>query len=88
VFLLLITAAGVIYGWLRLTMDSLWPPAILHGAFNAFLDVFARLTVFASPVAVYLVGESGLLTLLGTVAVAFWFLRRGQVLARQALPAD
>ncbi|HSK88348.1 MAG TPA: CPBP family glutamic-type intramembrane protease, partial [Anaerolineales bacterium] len=74
-FLLLFTAAGAIYGGLRLTTDSLWPPTILHGAFNAFLDVFARLTVFSSPPAVYFVGESGLLTMLATTAVAFWFLR-------------
>ncbi|HSL46891.1 MAG TPA: CPBP family intramembrane glutamic endopeptidase [Anaerolineales bacterium] len=76
IFLLLFTAAGAIYGGLRLATDSIWSPTILHGAFNAFLDVFARLTVFSSPLAVYLVGESGLLTMLATAAVAFWFLRR------------
>lgn len=85
VFLLLITAAGAIYGWLRLTTDSLWPPAILHGAFNAFLDVFARLIVFSSLIAIYLVGESGVLTMMATVAVAFWFLRRRSM---DTIPAD
>jgi len=76
IFLLLLTAAGVIYGVLRLETDSIWPGTILHGAFNAFWDVFAGLTVLSSPIAVYLVGESGLLTLLATAAVAFWFLQR------------
>lgn len=90
-FLLLITAAGAVYGWLRITTNSLWPPAILHGAFNAFLDMFARLTVFASSLAIYLVGESGVLTLMATTAVAFWFLRRRStdtVTADQTMAAD
>ncbi|HSL29746.1 MAG TPA: CPBP family intramembrane glutamic endopeptidase [Anaerolineales bacterium] len=76
IFLLLFTAAGAIYGWLRLGTNSIWPPSILHGAFNAFLDIFTRLTLFTSPLAVYFVGESGVLTFLATAAVAFWFLRR------------
>jgi membrane protease YdiL (CAAX protease family) len=76
IFLLELTAAGIIIGLLRLQTDSIWPGTILHGAFNGFWNVFAELTVLSSPIAVYLVGESGLFTLLGTVVVAFWFLRR------------
>lgn len=78
VFLLLLTAAGTIYGALRLATDSLWPPTILHGSFNAYLNVFTTLTVMSSPLAIYLVGESGVLTLLMTVVVALWFLQRWQ----------
>ena len=91
IFLLLFTAAGAIYGGLRLRTDSIWPPSILHGAFNAFLDIFARLTLFTSPFAVYLVGESGVLTLLATAAVAFWSLRRRStdtITAGQPMAAD
>jgi membrane protease YdiL (CAAX protease family) len=76
IFLLGVTSSGFIIGLLRLETDSIWPGTILHGASNAFWNVFAELTVLSSPVAVYLVGETGLFTLLGTVAVAFWFLRR------------
>ncbi|HRQ42549.1 MAG TPA: type II CAAX endopeptidase family protein [Chloroflexota bacterium] len=78
IFLLLLTAAGVIYGVLRLETESIWPSTILHGAFNAFLGVFTTLTVQSSPVAIYLVGESGVLTLLSTAVVALWLLQRRQ----------
>lgn len=75
-FLLLLTASGVITGALRLETDSIWPGTILHGAFNSFLGVCTALTVLSSPLANYLVGETGVLTLLATAAAAFWFLRR------------
>jgi len=74
-FLMLLTAAGVMYGMLRLTTNSLWPSVILHAAFSAFLDVFATSTVARSPLTIYLVGESGVLTLVVTAGVAFWFLQ-------------
>lgn len=86
IFLLLLTAAGVIYGVLRLETDSIWPGTILHGAFNSFLGIFTSLTVLSSPVAIYLVGESGLLTLLATAGVALWMLRRRET-AVQRTPA-
>ncbi len=85
IFLLVLTAAGVIIGLLRLETDSIWPGTILHGAFNAFWDVFAALTVLSSPLAVYLVGESGLLTLLATASVAFWFSRRWKTPVEQVM---
>ena len=78
-FLLTLTAAGVVYGYLRLASDSLWPPIIFHGAFNAIWDVFAAVTIATSPVAVqYLSGEAGLLTFLGTVGVAAYLIYRLQ----------
>jgi membrane protease YdiL (CAAX protease family) len=75
-FLLLLTAAGVMSGVLRLTTDSLWPSVILHATFNAFLGVFATLTVARSPLTIYIIGESGVLTLAAAASVAFWFLHR------------
>jgi len=78
VFLLLLTAAGTIYGALRLATDCLWPPTILHGSFNAYLNVFTTLTVMSSPLAIYLVGESGMLRLLATAVLALWFIQRWQ----------
>lgn len=91
IFLLVLMAAGVIIGLLRLQTDSIWPGTILHGAFNSFWNVFSELTLLSSPIAVYLVGESGLFTLLGTVAVAFLFYQRrtpDTVTADQPLAAD
>ena len=79
VFLLLLTAGGTIYGALRLATDSLWPSTILHASFNAYLDVFTALTVMSSPLAIYLVGEGGVLTLLVTAVVALWFIQRWQM---------
>jgi membrane protease YdiL (CAAX protease family) len=84
IFLLVVTAAGVINGLLRLETGSIWPGTILHGASNAFWDEFATLTMLSSPLAVYLVGETGLLTLLATAAVAFWMLQRRKT--AQSLP--
>ncbi len=75
-FLLLLTAAGVIYGTLRLATGSLWPATILHAAFNLFLGLFTSFTVMGSPLAIYLVGESGVLTLAATAVAAFWMVRR------------
>lgn len=74
-FLMLMTAAGVMYGVLRLTTDSLWPSVILHAAFNAFLGVFATLTAARSPLTIYIIGESGILMLAVTAGVAFWLLQ-------------
>jgi membrane protease YdiL (CAAX protease family) len=76
-FLLTLTAAGVIYGYFRLVSNSVWPPTIFHGAFNAFWDLFATVTIAVSPVATqYLSGEAGLLTFLGTAAAATYFIYR------------
>lgn len=88
-FLLTLTAAGVVYGYLRITTDSVWPAAVLHGAWNAFWGVFAAFTVAASPLATeYLAGESGLLTFMGVAVVAGWLLlhlrQRAPVLAAPA----
>jgi membrane protease YdiL (CAAX protease family) len=78
-FLLTLTAAGAVYGYLRLASDSLWPATLFHGAFNAFWDVFASITIADSPIATqYLSGEAGLLTLIGTAVAATYFIYRLQ----------
>lgn len=88
-FLLTLTAAGVVYGYLRLVSDSVWPAAVLHRAWNVYWDVFAMFTIGSSPLATeYLAGESGLLTFVGVAAVAGWLLLRlGQRTRRLAVPA-
>ncbi len=76
-FMLSITAAGIFYGYLRLTSNSVWPVAIAHRAVNTFWDQFSTLTVAVSPLAMeYLAGESGLFTLTGIVLIAAWLLYR------------
>ena len=76
-FLLTLTAAGVIYGYMQLASSSVWTPTVFHGAFNAFWDLFSSITIVVSPVAFqYLSGEAGLLTFLGTAAAAAYLIYR------------
>lgn len=86
-FLLTLTAAGGVYGYLRLASDSIWPSTIFHGIFNAVWDLFAAVTIAVSPVAVqYLSGEAGLLTFLGTAVAAAYFIYRLQHRPETSLP--
>lgn len=81
-FLLTLTAAGALYGYFRLASNSLWPAIIFHGAFNAFWDVFASITIAVSLVATqYLSGEAGLLTFLGAAVAAAYFIYRSEKLS-------
>jgi uncharacterized protein len=74
-FVLTLTAGGVFYGYLRLRSSSVWPATLAHGGINWLLNVFAYLTVTASPVALaYLTGEMGLLTLVASALAAGWLL--------------
>jgi membrane protease YdiL (CAAX protease family) len=85
-FLLTLSAAGVCYGYLRLTTGSAWPAAILHGTFNSVWSLLSKLTIGASPVLLeYVAGESGIVTLLGVIVFATYLMRR---LERQAQPAQ
>ena len=85
-FLLPLSAAGVCYGYLRLTTGSAWPAAILHGTFNSMWSLLSKLTIGASPVLLeYVAGESGIVTLLGVIVLAAYLLWR---LERRVQPAQ
>lgn len=76
-FLLTLTLAGVVFGYLRLTTNSTWPPTLMHLAWNNYWEILNSLTVAVSPVALeYLAGESGLLTIIALAVVAGWLLPR------------
>lgn len=76
-FLLSLTMAGAIYGYLRLTTASVWPSAIAHTTLNTAWNLLSTLTVASSPLAAeYLAGESGLLPLVGYTLMAGWCLYR------------
>ena len=79
-FLLTLTAAGVFYGYLRLTSNSVWPAALAHGAFNMYWTTFAAMTVAVSSVDVleYWAGESGVITLIQVTLAAAWLIYRLQ----------
>ena len=84
-----IVAASFLFGYLRIYTGSIWPASIAHSVHNAAWGVLGALTVTSSPVLVnlYLVGDYGILILIGTVIVAIWlgyYLRRGMDEAQEA----
>jgi membrane protease YdiL (CAAX protease family) len=74
-FLLTLTVGGILYGYLRLTTNSIWPVALFHGAWNTLSGILRTVSVASTPlVTEYLGGESGLLTLLSAIIVSAWLL--------------
>jgi CAAX protease family protein len=79
-FLTALTVGGMLYGYLRLRTDSVWPASLAHSAHNYFWALFSSLTVAASPLASeYLAGESGILPILGYGVVAALLLSQKSV---------
>ena len=85
-----IVAASFFYGYLRIYTGSTWPASIAHSVHNAAWDILGAFTLItASPVLVnvYLVGDFGLLILIGAVIGAIWlgrYLRSGMDEAQEA----
>jgi uncharacterized protein len=83
-----IVAASFIFGYLRIYTVSIWPASIAHSVHNAAWGVLGALTVTSSPMLVnlYLVGDYGILVLIGTVIGAIWlahYLRSGMNKAQE-----
>src|SRR5215207_814755 len=76
-------AASFFFGYMRIYTGSIWPASIAHAVHNAVWNVVGAVTLItASPllVNVYLVGDFGLLILIGTVIGAIgvgYYLRSG-----------
>lgn len=87
-FVATIVAASFVFGYLRLWTGSTWPAALAHSAHNGAWGTLAAFTVTTNPVVVneYLVGDNGVLILIGTVGVAWWLGRR--LTARDQLSVD
>src|SRR5215213_3371247 len=69
-------AASFFFGYMRIYTGSIWPASIAHAVHNAVWSVVGAFTLIAvSPVVVniYLVGDFGLLILIGTALGAIWF---------------
>jgi uncharacterized protein len=69
-------AASFFFGYMRIYTGSIWPASIAHSVHNAAWGVLGSLTLItASPVlvSVYLLGDFGILILIGTVIGAVWF---------------
>jgi membrane protease YdiL (CAAX protease family) len=70
-----IVAASFLFGYLRIYTGSTWPASIAHSVHNAAWNVLGGVTLItAAPVLVnvYLVGDFGILILIGTAIGAIW----------------
>ncbi|WP_371404186.1 CPBP family intramembrane metalloprotease [Kribbella sp. NBC_00662] len=77
---LTITAAGVLYAWLRDRSNSVWPVAIAHNVANTVFDLGASAVVATSGSSLaYVAGETGFATLGACVVVAVVLLRWARV---------
>jgi uncharacterized protein len=72
-----VVAASFVYGYLRLYAGSVWPTSLAHAVHNAAWDTLGAFTVTSYPVIVnkYLVGDFGVLILVGAVIGAVWLNR-------------
>ena len=73
-----VVAASFVYGYLRLYTGSVWPASLAHAVHNAAWETLAAFTATSYSVLVnkYLVGDFGLLILVGAVIGAVWLNRR------------
>ena len=73
-----VVAASFVYGYLRLYTGSVWPASLAHAVHNAAWDSLGAVTATSYPVLVnkYLVGDFGVLILVGAVIGAIWLNRR------------
>jgi uncharacterized protein len=71
-----VVAASFFYGYMRIYTGSIWPASIAHAVHNAAWSVmgaFTLITVSPVLVNVYLVGDFGILILIGAALGAIWF---------------
>jgi membrane protease YdiL (CAAX protease family) len=84
-----VVAGSFFYGYMRIYTGSTWPATIAHSVHNTAWTTLGAFTVTSSPVLVnlYLVGDYGILILVGVVIGAIWvghFLRSGMDEAQEA----
>ena len=83
-----IVAASFFFGYLRIYTGSIWPASIAHSVHNTAWSTLTAFTVTSSAglVNLYLVGDYGILILIGTVIGAIWvgyYLRSGMNQAQE-----
>lgn len=82
--LIVLTAAGAMFGWLRTRSTSLWPAVIAHATVNTCF-VEAPVLVADNPdLAAHLTSEGGLFMIISTVLVSAIFLARANWTPRSA----
>lgn len=86
---LTITAAGVLYAWLRDRSKTVWPVAIAHNMANTVFDLGASAVVATSGSSLaYVAGETGFATLGACAVAALVLLRWARVWHAPAGPAS
>src|SRR5215216_2507629 len=83
-----IVAASFFFGYLRIYTGSIWPASIAHAVHNTAWSTLTAFTVTSSAglVNLYLVGDYGILILIGAVIGAIWvgyYLRSGMNQAQE-----
>jgi membrane protease YdiL (CAAX protease family) len=83
-----IVAASFLFGYLRIYTGSTWPASIAHSVHNAAWGILGAFTATSSPALLnlYVLGDYGLLILIGTVIGAIWvgyYLRSGMNQAQE-----
>ena len=72
-----ITVAGVAYAWVRDLGQGVWAPAVMHDAFDIFMERAQTLAVASSAATLaYVTTETGVVTLILAVAIAGYLLIR------------
>src|SRR5215218_6207535 len=84
-----VVAASFFFGYMRIYTGSIWPATIAHAVHNAAWESLGVFTLTSSPVLVnfYLVGDYGILIVIGVAMGAIWlsyYLRRGMDEAQEA----
>jgi uncharacterized protein len=76
-FLVVMTCAGVIYGWLREASGSVYPAVLTHTAFNVGVSIAVVTSTTTDPGAVAALGrETGIATVVVVAAAALWIATR------------
>jgi membrane protease YdiL (CAAX protease family) len=84
-----IVGASFFFGYMRIYTGSIWPASIAHSVHNAAWTALVAFTVTSYPVVVnqYLVGDNGILILIGVALGAIWlsyYLKSGMDRAQEA----
>jgi uncharacterized protein len=84
-----VVAASFFFGYMRIYTGSIWPATIAHAVHNAAWESLAAFTVTSYPVLVnlYLVGDNGILIVIGVALGAIWlsyYLKSGMDRAQEA----
>src|ERR671917_860853 len=73
-----IVAASFFFGYLRLWTGSVWPASLAHTTHNSAWTTLGAFTLTSNPVVIneYLLGDNGILILVGTAVAAVWLSRK------------